>query len=490
MLHDMDHKSVDPLLFIIFGATGDLSRRKLLPALCRIAQQAVLEQFVILGIGRSDKMNDQGFRAIVRGLVAAQHDDGSTAATRWCDCCVHYSNMGDSEERDFRQLSIEIESLEQRHGLPGNRVFYLALPPQSFTTTIEGIGTSGLNRSRGWTRLVVEKPFGTDLASARQLDARIHEFFDESQVFRIDHYLGKETVQNLLILRFANPVFEHVWNRDRVDNVQITVAEELGVERRTAYYDQIGALRDMVQNHLTQILTFIAMEVPVAFESGPIHDEKVKVLRSVTPLNPDHVVFGQYTAGRRDGQTVPGYTEEQGVASNSKSETAVALKLEVANWRWHGVPFYLRTGKRLARRVGKIVINFRCAPVSVFAPFGSPCSVRNNVLELTIQPDESFDLHFEVKEPGQPVTLKTEKLGFHYAQAFHPIPDAYETLLLDIMLGDQTLFVRSDWMEWSWRLYDSLLKTPLQVHPYPAGTWGPPEFDRLVERGGHHWFPL
>jgi len=482
--------SLDPLLFIIFGATGDLSRRKLLPALCRIAQQGVLEHFVILGIGRSDDVNDESFRDIVRGIVGMTHDRWSTEMARWCDGYVHYRRIGNGEERDFRRLSREIESLEQQHSLPGNRVFYLALPPQSFEPTIEGIGRSGLNLSRGWTRLVVEKPFGTDLASARHLDARIHEFFNESQVFRIDHYLGKETVQNLLIFRFANPVFEHIWNRDRVDNVQITVAEEVGVEGRAAYYDQIGALRDMVQNHLTQILTFVAMEVPAAFEAGAIHDEKVKVLRSIAPLTPDNVVFGQYTAGIRNGQKVPGYLEEEGVRSNSTCETAVALKLEVANWRWQGVPFYLRTGKRLARRVGKIVINFRCAPVSVFAPFGSPCSVHNNVLELTIQPDESFDLHFEVKEPGPRVTLKTEKLGFHYAEAFQSIPDAYETLLVDVMIGDQTLFVRSDWMEWSWRLYDPLLKTKLPVHPYPAGTWGPPEFDRLIERDGHHWFPL
>jgi glucose-6-phosphate 1-dehydrogenase len=466
----MTQTSLEPLLFVIFGATGDLARRKLLPALYNLAQQGYLEGSVILGSARAKDIDTQRFRAMVRESVPSD----------WCDQCVYYCGIGEGDEKDFRRLTLEIENIEGRHNLTGNRVYYLGVPPQSFSILTEGLGHSGLNHSRGWTRLVVEKPFGKDLASARELDGLIHRYFDEPQVFRIDHYLGKETVQNLLVLRFANPIFEHSWNRDRVDNVQITVAEDLGVERRSSYYDQIGALRDMVQNHLTQVLTLLAMEIPPVFEAEAIRDEKVKVLESIAPLKPDQVVFGQYT----------GYRQEPGVRRDSNVETAVVLKLNVDNWRWRGVPFYLRTGKRMAGRVGRIVITFRCAPASVFAPFSPDCSVHPNVLDISIQQDEGFDLYFEVKRPGQPVTIETEKLHFRYAEAFSRLPEAYETLLLDVMRGDQTLFVRSDWVEWSWKIYEPVLKTPPPVYLYSPGTWGPPEFDRLLESGGHHWFPI
>ena len=485
----MTDMSVEPLLFVIFGATGDLSRRKLLPALYHLTEQGFFKPSVVLGTARAAGMNTEAFRAMVRDVIAMiDHDNVSQA--RWCNECVYYCNIGDGAESDFRRLTTEIENIEGRHGLPGNRVFYLALPPQAFPSIIEGIGRSGLNRSRGWIRLVVEKPFGRDLVSARELDVLIHRFFDESQIFRIDHYLGKETVQNLLVLRFANPIFEKAWNRDNVENVQITVAEELGIEGRADYYDKSGALRDMVQNHLTQVLSLVAMEVPVALEAEAIRDEKVKVLQSIKPLSLDQVVFGQYTAGQIHGELVRGYREEPGVRPDSMTETAVALKVDIANWRWQGVPFYLRTGKRLARRVAKVVINFKCAPVSVFAPFDPPCTVHPNVFEITIQQDEGFDLHFEVKQPGPPLRIKTEKLRFRFAEAFSALADAYETLLLDVMRGDQTLFVRSDWVERSWMVYDPVLKTPPPVHEYPAGTWGPPEFDRLLQKNGHHWFHL
>jgi glucose-6-phosphate 1-dehydrogenase len=483
-------KSVEPLLFVIFGATGDLSRRSLLPALYRIAQKGLFQRSLILGVARSRDTDTTAFRATVRDVVASIDAAEHAAANRWCEECVYYHGVGNATENDFRHLAGEIESIEGRHSLPGNRIFYLALPPDSFFATIEGIGQTGLNRSRGWTRLVVEKPFGRDLESARELDALLHRVFDESQVFRIDHYLGKETVQNLLVLRFANAFFENAWNRDRVDNVQITVGEQLGMEGRAGYYDKAGALRDMVQNHLTQVLTHVAMEVPAVFEAEAIRDEQVKVLQSIKPLTSDQVVYGQYTAGKIGDQSVAGYREEPGVRQDSTTETALALKLEIANWRWQGVPFYLRTGKRLARHVAKIVLNFRCAPVSIFAPFDPPCSVHANVFEITMQQDEGFDLHFEVKQPGQPVRIRTESLHFRYAEAFSALPDAYETLLLDVMIGDQTLFVRSDWVSRSWKLYDSVLKQPPPVHEYRAGTWGPPEFDQLLLRGGHNWFPL
>src|SRR6266566_3188376 len=482
--------TVEPLLFVIFGATGDLSRRKLLPALYHLAQQGLFDRSVVLGTARTTGIDSEAFRAIVRNIISVIDRDSLPAQSRWCNECVYYHGIGDGAENDFRQLANEIESIEGRHGLPGNRVFYLALPPQSFPAVIEGLGRSGLNRSRRWTRLVVEKPFGQDLISARELDVLIHRFFDESQIFRIDHYLGKETVQNLLVLRFANPIFEKAWNRDNVENVQITVAEELGVEGRAEYYDKSGALRDMVQNHLTQVLTLVAMEIPFALEPEAIRDEKLKVLESIKPLSLDQVVFGQYTKGKIYAEFVRGYREEPAVRQNSTTETAVALKLEIANWRWKGVPFYLRTGKRFARRVAKVVVNFKCPPVSVFAPFDPPCTVHPNVFEITIQHDEGFDLHFEVKQPASPLRIKTERLRFRFAEAFSSLADAYETLLLDVMRGDHTLFVRSDWVERSWMLYDSLLKTPPSVHEYPAGTWGPPEFDRLLEKSGHRWFHL
>jgi glucose-6-phosphate 1-dehydrogenase len=461
--------SVDPLLFVVFGATGDLARRKLLPALYHLAQRGLLRGCIILGSARAKDINTRQFRAMVRETIPSE----------WCDDCLYYCGIGDGNETDFRRLTLEIEHLEGRHRLTGNRLYYLGVPPQVFPTIIEGLGHSGLNRSRGWTRLVVEKPFGRDRDSARRLDDLIHRYFDEPQVFRMDHYLGKETVQNLLIFRFANPLFEHSWNRDRIDNVQITVAEELGVEGRAGYYDEIGALRDMVQNHMTQVLTLLAMEVPPKFEAEALRDEKFKVLKSIAPLSRDQVVFGQYA----------GYREEPGVRRDSNVETAVALRVNIANWRWRGVPFYLRTGKRMARRAGRIVVVFKCAPVSVFAPFSPPCSVQPNVLDINIQQDEGFDIYFEVKRPGQPVTIETQRLHFRYAEAFPKLPDAYETLLLDAMRGDQTLFVRSDWVELSWSLYEPILQSPPPVYVYQPGTWGPQEFDRLLE-SGHVWFPI
>jgi glucose-6-phosphate 1-dehydrogenase len=457
----MTKPSVEPLLFVIFGATGDLARRKLLPALYNLAKQGYLEGSVVLGAGRSKDIDTESFRGMVR----------DTVPEIWCNDCLYYCGLGDQKDDDFRRLTREIEDIEKRHHLTGNRVYYLGVPPQFFSPLADRLGQCGLNRGRGWTRLVIEKPFGRDLASARQLDETIHRHFDESQVFRIDHYLGKETVQNLLILRFANSIFENSWNRERVEHVQITVAEELGVERRAGYYDRIGALRDMVQNHLTQVLALLAMEVPRAFEAEAIRDAKLDVLKSIAPLQPEQVVFGQYA----------GYRKESGVSPDSNAETAVAVRLEIANERWRGVPFYLRTGKRMAKRLGRIVVTFRCPPSALFASFGPDCGVHSNVLDISIQQDEGFDLHFEVKRPGQPVTIETEKLHFRYTEAFPRLPDAYETLLLDVMKGDQTLFVRSDFVDWSWRIYEPLLKAQIPVHSYPAGTWGPPEFDRLLK---------
>jgi glucose-6-phosphate 1-dehydrogenase len=450
-------------LFIIFGATGDLARRKLIPALYSLARHGLLAGTQILGVSRSRDLGDAGFRKLVR--------DSAEAPPEWCDTCVHYRSIGEGGVDDFQRLAAEIHSIERQFSLSGNRVFYLALPPDAFSPTIEGIGNAGLNQSPGWIRLVIEKPFGRDLASAQQLNELTRRFFAESQIYRIDHYLGKETVQNLLVFRFTNPIFESLWNRTQIDHVQITVAEDLGVENRASYYDQTGALRDMVQNHLTQILSLIGMEVPGSLDAESVRDEKVKVLRSLAPIRRQHVVFGQYE----------GYLEEKGVARNSRTETFVAMKLEVANWRWNGVPFYLRTGKRMARRLSQVAIVFKCAPVSIFRPFGPSCDLRSNVLIVVIQPDEGFQLQFEIKAPGQPLSITAQDLQFRYADVFKDIPDGYETLLEEVLGGEQALFVRSDWVENSWRFFDDILDAPIQVNPYPPGSWGPKEADALVK---------
>jgi glucose-6-phosphate 1-dehydrogenase len=456
-------------LFAVFGATGDLTRRKLLPALHQLSRNGMLNGSVILGLGRSTDVNDDVFRKQAREIVGSDDE--------WCDGCVHYRSTGDGSPERFKALAQEINQLEKENNLSGNRVFYLALPPEAFAPTIQGIGEAGLNQSAGWTRIVVEKPFGHDLVSAQKLNALIHSYFEESDIYRIDHYLGKETVQNLLVFRFANPIFESLWNRDHIDSVQITVAEELGVEERAAYYDKTGALRDMVQNHLSQVLSLIAMEVPATLDAEEVRDEKAKVLRSVAPIRREDVVFGQYE----------GYRSEHGVQQDSRTETYLALRVNIVNWRWNRVPFYLRTGKRLPIRGSEIAIRFHRAPVSVFEPFGTSCDIRHNVLVISIQPEEGFSLKFQVKTPGQPVVLATQELEFRYRQAFTSIPDGYETLLQDILIGDKSLFVRADWIELSWRLFESLLKTPPQVQTYAPGSWGPRQAADLLARDHRHW---
>ncbi len=333
---------------------------------------------------------------------------------------------------------------------------------------------------------MVEKPFGQDLESARELNQLVHRYFDESQIYRIDHYLGKETVQNLLVFRFANPIFESLWNRQYVDNVQITVSEELGVGTRAPYYDDSGALRDMVQNHLTQLLSLSAMEAPVSFDANAVRDEKVKVLRSANPPTDREVVFGQYGEGVLGDEPVPGYREEEGVRPGSKTETYVALRLEIDNWRWNGVPFYLRTGKRLPRKLTQIDVVFREPPVCLFQGMEG-CQIESNVLRITLQPEEGFSLFFQVKTPGDSMQLKTHPLRFRYGEAFEPLPDAYRTLIRDLVEGDQTLFVRGDEVEASWQLYDPILKDPPETQPYAAGTWGPRKAKGLLENDGKRW---
>jgi glucose-6-phosphate 1-dehydrogenase len=365
-------------------------------------------------------------------------------------------------------------------------VFYIALPPSAFASTIEGLGAAGLDQSGGWTRLVIEKPFGHDAASAAALDAVVHRWFDEAQIYRIDHYLGKETVQNLLVFRFANAVFESLWNRDHVESVEITIAEDIGIEGRAGYYEGAGLVRDILQNHGAQLLSLVAMGVPARMDAESIRAEKVKAVRSITPIRREDVVFGQYARGRVKEEDVPAYREEKGVSPTSGTETFAALRVHVDNWRWQGVPFYLRAGKRLARRLTEVVINFRRPPVWLFQPMGH-CELHSNTLRLTIQPNEGFELLFDVKVPGKPMTLERLPLDFFYNEKFSRLPEAYQTLLLDVVEGDQTLFVHADEVSAAWQLVDPLLDGTVPVLPYEAGTWGPTEADALLAHRGDRW---
>ena len=477
----------DSCVFVMFGATGDLSGRKLLPALFYLADNRLLpKKYAILGVARARDRSDAQFRKWARAALADAGLPARHGIRSWCDACLHYQAVDEASAADYQALAARIASIERDSGIHGNRVLYLALPPGAFPGTIEALAKAGLNRSKGWTRLVIEKPFGHDLASARRLNALVHKYFDEAQVYRIDHYLGKETVQNLLAFRFGNALFESAWNRDHIKSVQITVAEELGIEGRAAYYEQTGALRDIVQNHLTQLLTLTAMEVPAAFEADSIRFEKVKVLRSVAPIRDDTVVFGQYARGKLGRKTVPGYRDEPGVAADSRAETFVAMRLQIENWRWQGVPFYLLTGKRLPRRVTEIAINFRSPPVALFPSIDGRSS-HTNALVITLQPDEGFDLSFEVKSPGERFTLQTQRMEFRYAEAFGTLSAGYETLLLDVIQGDQTLFVHADETEAAWRLYTPLLRKRLPLHLYPAGSWGPPAANKLARRSDDAW---
>ena len=480
-------EGIEPHLFVIFGATGDLAARKLLPSLNGlIARDALGPKSLILGVGVETEFNDESFREKCRKDLADAGIAQEQIAQTVSDKRIFYQPIGKGTPQDYKKLAQRVEQIEKDNGLPGNRVFYLALPPKVFPLAISGLGGAGLNKSKGWTRLVIEKPFGRDLASAQALNKVVHESFDECQVYRIDHYLGKETVQNLLVFRFANSLFEPQWNRDRIESVEITVAESLGVEHRAGYYEGAGALRDMIQNHLTQVATLTAMEVPEAFQADAIRREKVKVLHSVLPIKITDVVLGQYIAGKIDGKDVPAYGDEPGVAKDSQTETFVALRLNVENWRWHGVPFFLRTGKRLASRSSQIVVNFRRPPVWIFKPFDGS-AIQANTLVIAIQPDEGFDLYFEIKAPGQGVQIQRSDLHFRYSEAFQPLPDAYETLLLDVLTGDPTLFVSDEWVEASWKLYTPLLENKPKVVPYAAGSWGPGEADALLKDLGRTW---
>ncbi|MEO0649610.1 MAG: glucose-6-phosphate dehydrogenase [Planctomycetota bacterium] len=469
-------KSTEPALLVIFGGTGDLARRKLVPALAHLHATGRLHPAShIVGVATNPKNTEESYRELVGEALAT-----AGVATSGLRERVHYQGLGEGRPEDFAALRERLEGLEREHDLAPRRAFYLALPTAALPETVDGLAQAGLNRDEagGWSRLVIEKPFGHDLASARELVERLHRSFEEHQIFRIDHYLGKETVQNLLALRFGNSIFESLWNRDRIESVEITVAESVGLGTRAKYYDSAGALRDMVQSHLAQVLCLVAMEVPTVLSAESVRYEKTKVLRAISPILDRDVIYGQYAPGEVEGEAACGYLDEPGIEGVSETETFVAMKLEVANWRWQGVPFYLRTGKRLARRSTRIGVRFKSSPVCMFELDGA-CRISSNVLVLDLQPEEGFALHMDVKRPGSAVDLERIPLRFKYGDRFASLPDAYQTLLLDVLRGDQTLFVHSDEVLESWRLFDPLLTLPKSLHPYPAGSWGPTVAERF-----------
>ncbi|MCI4372400.1 MAG: glucose-6-phosphate dehydrogenase [Thermoplasmata archaeon] len=482
----MAHPVVPPHLFVVFGATGDLMQRKLLPALYRLHSQGRFPLgSVIVGVARHP-MDDGAFREMCATSLVAEKAGAEAEVGTFCRSVLFYQTLSGEGPTGFPGLRTRVEKLEAGHSLPGNRIFYLALPLEAFAPTLQGLGEAGLNHSPGWTRVVIEKPFGRDLDSAVALNALAHRYFEEKQIYRIDHYLGKETVQNLLVFRLANAFVESDWNRDRVDHVEITVAESLGVEGRAGYYETAGALRDMIQNHVTQVLTLVAMEPPARRNEDDIRDEKVKVLRSALPIRLEDVVRGQYGPGTVEGVPVPGYRQEPDVSPNSTTETYIALCLRIANWRWHDVPFFVRTGKRLPAKSSRVVVTFKAPPVSFFQS-ESEYAMSPDRITILLQPEEGFEIAFEIKVPGREMRVQTHRMKFHYADVFGPLPDGYDTLVEDVMIGDASLFVRADEVEESWRLYGPILAAPPPVVFYPAGSDGPEEGQRLAASWGHRW---
>jgi glucose-6-phosphate 1-dehydrogenase len=486
----------DPCTIVIFGATGDLTRRKLVPALYNLRREGLLHaNTTILGFARRD-WSDDYFRTLL-------FDEGSKHSRARLDggdwpafiSRVSYIRSTFEDAEGYTALAQRLDAIDAEQGTSGNRMFYLATPPESYEDIINNLGAAGLAHSPngGWTRIIVEKPFGHDLESALHLNKVVHDVFEERQVYRIDHYLGKETVQNLLVLRFANGIFEPLWNRRYIDHVQITVAESIGVEGRGGYYEQAGAIRDMVQNHMMQLLSLTAMEPPVGGASADaVRDEKVKVLRAVRPIAPADVnkisVRGRYSAGPG---TAPAYLDETGVQANSTTETYVAMRFEIESWRWAGVPFYLRTGKRMPVRASEITVVFKSAPLLLFQD-GPMSRSAPNELSIRIQPNEGIALRFNSKVPGQAGDIRPVTMNFNYVDAFGgESPEAYERLLLDAMTGDTTLFTRSDEVETSWSLINPIIEgwktLGSPIHEYVGGSWGPDASHEFIGASGRSW---
>jgi glucose-6-phosphate 1-dehydrogenase len=489
--------SDEPFTLVIFGASGDLTNRKLIPALWSLyAARTLPEPFVIIGTGRTE-MTDEAFRGKMREGVkefARLKIPNDNVWSRFASSLVYVP--GDPNDAElYAKLRAALEDVARKHSGPVNRLYYLSTPPSLYDDITRQLGKAGLAEEQGgWTRIVVEKPFGHDLRSAQELNQLVTSVFREEQVYRIDHYLGKETVQNILALRFANGILEPLWNRNHVAEVQLTVAETVGVEGRGGYYEESGALRDMIQNHLLQVMCLVAMEPPVTFAPQAVRDEKSKVMQAIRPIDPDNVdqvaLRAQYGPGFVEGRQVPGYLQEKGVKADSTTETYAALRLQVDNWRWAGVPFYLQTGKRMAKRVSEIVVRFHRTPHMIFRR--GTGSVDPNLLVIRIQPDEGISLIVDAKQPGPDLKISPVTLAFKYHDVFggEP-PEAYERLLLDAIHGDPTLYSRGDWIEQAWQLTQPVLdhwpRTPGPLPQYEAGSWGPAEADAFIARDGGKW---
>ena len=485
----------EPCVIVMFGASGDLAKRKLLPALYDLAIHACLApRFRLLGYARTE-MSDDKFREVSTEFLPQSQDGDSSSHHEFLAQLRYFSGHYDDPEA-YKKLAARLDQLDSEGNLGGNRLFYLAVPPEIYLKIIEQLGRAGLAKpknDKSWTRVIIEKPFGRDRASAIDLNRQVLQVFDESQVYRIDHYLGKETVQNLLVFRFGNGIFEPLWNRNFIDHIQITAAESLGVESRAAFYESAGALRDMIQSHVLQLTSLVAMEAPATFTASSVRNEKIKILESIRPFTPEtiwkSVVRGQYGPGQIDEESVVGYRQEPGVRPDSPTETFVAMKLFVDNWRWSGVPFYLRTGKRLARPQTEVAIRFRQAPHRVFR--GE--TLEYNSLVLNIQPDEGISLSFGAKSPGGQMHIQPVTMDFRYRQVFGGgSRSAYATLINDCIRGDATLFDRADSVEAAWALVDPILQAWQSASPppfpnYPAGSQGPRAADDLTAAEGIRW---
>jgi glucose-6-phosphate 1-dehydrogenase len=495
-------QSADPCVMVIFGATGDLTKRKLFPALYNLAKSDLLaREFAVVCMARSE-MSSEAFREqISQDIKKFATTEVTPNLWEWFMQRIYYVSGDAKNPNSYQKLKEAIEYADREHGTQGNYFYYLATAPEFFGEIVGQLRAAGLTREENgqWRRVIIEKPFGHDLESARGLNIDLKRSLDERQIYRIDHYLGKETVQNILVFRFGNGIFEPVWNRRYIDNVQITASESVGVEKRGGYYDTSGALRDMVPNHLFQLVSLTAMEPPFSFDANAVRDEQAKVLRAIQPFSPEEVltraVRGQYGEGDINGDRATGYRQEMGVPPNSTTETFVAMRLMIDNWRWAGVPFYLRTGKRLPKRVTEVAIQFKSAPLTLFRD--TPIEkLRTNRLIIHIQPDEGISLRFGAKIPGPVMRLGAVEMDFNYVDYFGTLlSTGYERLLYDCMIGDATLFQRADMVEAGWSVIEPVLDVwkalpPRSFPNYAAGSWGPKEADELLEEDGREWRPI